>query len=141
MRRIDPSTGLSASEDETVYALASRPQEDESGIPRLQIRPLVWSANDWPLAGRPYDGPPSSTGGTPDVLGNWGHSVDFAVPYQIQFAADGTIKRCNSDRTWSLNGTQLTLQWPSADGSGTTQVDECVVSSEGPGTSAGTRMT
>ena len=225
MRRIDPATGFPSSEDETVYALASRPQEaaveapfiiarggfyylfvsfdsccdgaastykimvgrseqitgpyvDRAGrdlmqgggtlvlegygrirgpghnavltegnqhylvhhfydaettdaLPTLQIRPLVWSADDWPLAGQPFDGAPSSPGGTPDVVGDWGHSVDFDVPYQIQFMSDGTIERCNGNGTWSLSGNQLTLQWPPPSGSGETQVDACIVSSDG----------
>ena len=79
----------------------------------------------------PYDGPPSPAGDTPDVVGDWGHSVDFMVPYQIAFKADGTIERCNANGTWTLSGNQLTLQWPPASGSGETQVDACIVAADG----------
>jgi hypothetical protein len=62
-------------------------------------------------------------------VGRWGHSVDFALPYQIELLADGRIERCNREGTWSLSGTTLTLQWTTA--SGGTQVERVTVSSDG----------
>ena len=31
---------------------------DQNAIPTLQIRPLTWDKEDWPIAGEPYAGPP-----------------------------------------------------------------------------------
>jgi arabinan endo-1,5-alpha-L-arabinosidase len=101
------------------------------GIPRLQIRQLIWADDGWPLAGEPdseiwsKDRPPSRN----NVVGKWEHSVNYGPPVTIELLPDGTIGG-NSNTRWSLQGLKLVLRWPRADAPGGVWIDNCMVSSE-----------
>jgi arabinan endo-1,5-alpha-L-arabinosidase len=103
---------------------------DENGIPKLQIRPLVWSDDLWPLAGEPLAGPPAPSTAEP-VAGLWAHSVDFGAPGQIFLEPGGTINAEAGPDTWTLQSPSLTLRWPRADAPGGAWIDSCVLSGDG----------
>jgi len=101
-----------------------------NGAPRLQVRPLVFAADGWPLAGEPLSAPPAEVVPAP-VAGNWGHSVDFGAESQITLLSSGKINQAGSQDTWSLQGSTLTLKWPRPDAPGGAWVDSCVLSGDG----------
>ncbi len=104
---------------------------EDGGVPKLQIRPLLWDAEGWPLAGEPYAGGAFPVAETPpDVVGTWGHAVGALPPFQITLTADGRIERCNGGGTWSLDGQTLTLRWTDADGAAAS-TEVVMVSPEG----------
>jgi len=86
---------------------------DANGVPKLQVRSLLWGDDGWPLAGEPYDGdfPTEPAGSTPTVTGKWAHSVDKGPPYEIEVKAGGMLERCRGEGSWSQDGTSLTLNW------------------------------
>lgn len=106
---------------------------DNDGIPTLQIRPLVWAHDDWPLAGEPIKSgsisksPLRST----EVAGRWRHSVNFGAGREITFLANGKINRPDAANTWNLNGRTLCLRWPRPDGPQGVWVDECYLNASG----------
>ena len=66
-------------EDERDWLVHHCYDAEDEGIPRLQIRPLLWADDGWPLAGEPDQSPLASEGATADALlqGAWEHSVNF----------------------------------------------------------------
>jgi len=88
---------------------------DASGVPKLQVRSLLWDQDGWPLAGEPYDGqfPTDPQGTTPVATGKWAHSIDSNPPFEIDIEAGGAVSRCHGDGSWSQSGRTLTLNWTS----------------------------
>lgn len=61
------------------------------GLPRLQIRELLWSADGWPLPGLPVEFPhPDGTASTLKP-GVWTLQRDFGEPVGARLSADGTL--------------------------------------------------
>lgn len=102
------------------------------GIPRLQIRQLIWADDGWLLAAEPGSGkwskdhPPRRN----DLVGEWEHSVNFGPADTIELLSNGTI-RGHENAQWSLQGSKLILRWPRADAPGGVWIDNCLVSSDG----------
>ncbi len=102
------------------------------GIPRLQIRQLIWAEDGWPLAAEPTSGIWSKdrSPSPKDVVGEWEHSVNFGPPDKIKLLANGTIAGHNNAQ-WSLRGSNLILRWPRGDTPGGVWIDNCLTSSDG----------
>lgn len=101
----------------------------DGGVPKLQIRPLLFDAQGWPLAGAPYEDDGDFPAPSPSVVGTWGHSVGFAPPFEIQVLEGGRVERCRAEGTWSLQGSELTLEWTLAGGD--QQSEHVIVSGNG----------
>ena len=67
---------------------------NESGRAKLQIRPLVWAGDGWPLAGEPLSRPPSDPMAS-FPAGTWDHSVDFVLPDTIRLFSNGRLQDPN----------------------------------------------
>jgi arabinan endo-1,5-alpha-L-arabinosidase len=116
-------------EGNTDYLVHHFYDAENGGRPALQIRPLVWGKDGWPLAGEPIQAEmkkPDKKG----VVGNWQHSVNFDTGDTISLLPEGTINR-GTRNTWRLRGSSLELRWYRDDAPGGVSVDDCFVSSDG----------
>ena len=106
--------------------------ESNGGLPTLQIRPMLWASDDWPVVGEP---------GIPEALtkplvkanmsGKYEHSVDYGKGDSISLLASGKINKDDGRATWLLQNGQLQLRWPRNDAPRGAWVDECFVSPNG----------
>lgn len=108
----------------------------ENGVPTLQIRPLIWGYDGFPLAGEPITETVTKPLATPDLVkqltaGEWQHSVNFDEPIRIRFLPGGTINTADSVTTWTIKGRNLTLYWARADAPDGVWVDMCVMAADG----------
>jgi arabinan endo-1,5-alpha-L-arabinosidase len=95
------------------------------GVPTLQVRPLAWDTDGWPLAGEPITRPPGTAVVARAPEGHWTVTTDFRQPTRIKLAADGTVRPAG---TWKLKGSTLTVQ--TTGGAGPTA---CVYADDGDG--------
>ena len=104
---------------------------DNRGAPTLQVRPLLWAEDGWPLAGEPYAGAEldEKTGMGHQITGVWQHSVDFRPGARITLSPDGRIGQ--GPASWSLAGSALSLRWPRQDAPNQVRVDRCILSGDG----------
>lgn len=94
----------------------------------LQVRPIFWATDGWPLAGEVIlETPPAA----PQPLeGWWSHRVGFGDVHRILFRGDGTLSsRSGARGTWKLDGKTLTMNWPRPEGGDA--VDVCVLHPDG----------
>lgn len=97
---------------------------NENGVPKLQIRPLAWSEDGWPVAGHPIasmadDAPPAGL----DVTGSWAYAREGNAPTRIQLLAGGRLERCDGSGTWSYAAPWLRLTWTDANAAAGSRVD------------------
>jgi arabinan endo-1,5-alpha-L-arabinosidase len=102
---------------------------ENSGLCTLQIRPLIWAKDGWPLAGEPIQ-KETKKPDTKGVAGSWQHSVNFDTGDTISLLPEGTINR-NTRNTWRLSGSNLQLRWYRDHAPGGVRVDDCFVSPDG----------
>ncbi len=104
---------------------------DDRGLPKLQVRRLVWGTDGWPLAGEVVDATttdprlvvsPVNPRITPS---RWSYSSNFGIPRLIKLQADGTIADDIARATWRQDGRTLTLDW------GAGMRDECIIAPDG----------
>jgi arabinan endo-1,5-alpha-L-arabinosidase len=100
-----------------------------AGLCTLQIRPLIWAKDAWPLAGEPIQAETKKSD-KKGLFGNWHHMVNFDTGDIISLLPDGTINR-GTRNTWRLRGSSLQLRWRRDDAPGGVWVDDCFVSSDG----------
>ncbi len=105
----------------------------ERGVPTLQIRPLIWARDGWPLVGEPI----STAALAPrplksdDLLGTWRQSVDFGAEAYHEFLPEGRMNSAVDRAVWSYDKGSLELRWPAPDAPNGTWVDTCYVSPDG----------
>lgn len=100
----------------------------DNGSPTLQIRPLLWTRDGWPVAGEPEIFGDRKKTAVP-VAGRWKHSVDFGKEMHLDLLANGRIK--DSAGRWSARGSILEIRWPHADAPMGAWRDECILSPDG----------
>ncbi|MBN1851070.1 MAG: arabinan endo-1,5-alpha-L-arabinosidase, partial [Pirellulales bacterium] len=82
----------------------------------LQIRPLYWQENGWPVAGEPialtHDKPTVEIT-EKTILGTWRHSMDYneGDARLITLEPGGTIRNASEGSSWKLNGNRLQFRW------------------------------
>ncbi len=103
------------------------------GAPTLQVRPLLWSADGWPVAGEPLTAPATTRPALrpDDLLGAWRHSVNFGAEEYIELHPGGRMNAAVMGATWSLDGKLLRLRWPMDNAPGGAWVDTCFIAPDG----------
>lgn len=82
------------------------------GTPTLQIRPLLWDDDGWPLAGLTYDGStPGPPPADPDLTGEWGYWAGSDQPRRVELRAGGVAVACDGEGTWSYDAPMVTVTW------------------------------
>ncbi len=79
------------------------------GRPILQVRPLLWSDDGWPLAGEPDVSLPQPT--PADLTGTWDCWIDYVPQEALILATDGTITK-RKEATWRVTGSRIELTFP-----------------------------
>jgi arabinan endo-1,5-alpha-L-arabinosidase len=102
---------------------------DNNGKPALQVRPIVWTSDGWPLAGEPVPYGPAVK--DLSLVGEWDHYVGETKVGTIALLKNGHIGKPYENATWSLDGNSLKLTWPRSDAPGRTWTDECLVGRDG----------
>lgn len=120
-------------EEEGAYLLVHHfYDEQDFGTPHLQIRPLLWDDEDWPLAGRPYDGvPPGPPPSDPQLVGRWGYWLGAEVARAVELEASGVARACGGGGSWSYDAPMLTVEWDSIGVSGRPRVDRSILAADG----------
>jgi len=104
---------------------------NDEGTPTMQIRPLTWDADGWPIAGKPLGSPAGNTSGdqrptqepsagksSPAGPGQvWEWQVSGQEPFKLWIYANGTIGRApdqapDPNFTWARSGKKITIRWP-----------------------------
>jgi arabinan endo-1,5-alpha-L-arabinosidase len=106
----------------------------DGGTPTLQIRPLLWGSDGWPLAGDPFDGtPPAPPPADVSLAARWGYGREGAAPVRIQLHADGRLQHCGGEGTWSFESPELVLHWNPTRPGGSGRRETAIVSATGDG--------
>ncbi|UCG15326.1 MAG: arabinan endo-1,5-alpha-L-arabinosidase [Phycisphaerales bacterium] len=103
-----------------------------NGTPTMQIRPLIWGRDGWPVVGEPIAPrlpmPPLQAS---DLLGAWKHSVNFGAEDYLEFLPQGRMNSAVDQATWSLDGALLKLRWPDPAAPGGAWIDTCHLAPDG----------
>jgi arabinan endo-1,5-alpha-L-arabinosidase len=108
---------------------------NQNGVPRLSVRPVVWSDDGWPLLGEMLSGPVQNVRKLrakelqESLPGIWEHSVAFGKSDRLRFLPGGRMEGGNA--SWNLQGTKLTLRFPDRRAPGGTWVNHCTLSDDG----------
>ncbi len=110
------------------------------GLRTLQVRPLIWGPNGWPVVGEPL-ADPVDTSAAPttrprplqadDLHGIWRHAMDFRAETYHVLLPDGRIKSPADGATWSLENGFLELRWPDPNAPGRAWIDQCHLAPDG----------
>lgn len=103
---------------------------DVWGMPTLQVRPIVWDADGWPLPGESWSGPVAEVA-SPNVVGKWFFSVDFSDWEPTDIFADGTVRAPRHTGTWSRQEHRLSFVWPDPTAPGGAWTDTALLSPDG----------
>jgi len=103
------------------------------GTPTMQIRPLLWGSDGWPLAGEPIAASPATQRRphAANILGIWRHSVNFGAEDYFELLPGGRMRAAASDATWKLEGSTLRLRWPQPGAPGGAMIDTCIIAPDG----------
>jgi len=102
-------------------------------VAHLQIRPLLWDDEGWPLAGPSYDGtPPGPPPANPSLAGLWSYRTGDGPLYDMELRDDSSVVSCRGagEGTWSYAAPMLTIDWTSAPGAGA-RTDRSILSADG----------
>ena len=80
--------------------------------PQLQIRPLIWGEDGWPLPGLPVG---SHLPKQDSINGDWTFQVDFGRIEDMTIKSDHTVELGRQKGTWKLEGKSLQFRWPKLD--------------------------
>ena len=86
------------------------------GLPRVQVREMIWSEDGWPVPGLPMEYlADHKMESHKTVMGKWVHQADFAGVDEVVLKGDGTLTSGDQTGLWSVVGDSLTLKWPKRD--------------------------
>lgn len=99
----------------------------------LQIRPLLWTSEGWPVAAEPLTKAPGRTTKlkSSDILGKWEHLVNYKVESIVSILPDGKLNSLDGDERWTLDGNTLIMHWPNKDAPNGAWLDELHVAADG----------
>jgi arabinan endo-1,5-alpha-L-arabinosidase len=104
------------------------------GIPTMQIRPILWAADGWPVVGEPVGESATTQPHAPtaaDVQGVWSHSVNFRADEYIDLRPGGRMESPVRGSTWSLEGSVLRIRWPIREAPDGFWTDTCTILPDG----------
>ncbi|MHB8636600.1 MAG: arabinan endo-1,5-alpha-L-arabinosidase [Fimbriimonadaceae bacterium] len=104
------------------------------GVPTLQVRELLWTADGWPAPGLPITPETIALAAHPvsSPVGDWLQQVDFGWVAPLSIHADGTCTLGKTEYgTWTLSGNHLQFRWPKVGLPGDTWIDDVQVASGG----------
>jgi len=92
----------------------------------LQIRPLLWTSEGWPVAAEPLTkGPGKTIKLKPsDILGKWNHLVNYEIQSTVTILPDGKLNSPDSDDRWTFDGNTLIMHWTDKDAPNAAWLDE-----------------
>jgi arabinan endo-1,5-alpha-L-arabinosidase len=96
----------------------------------LQVRPLYWTAEGWPMVGEPLGETGASLVEAPtSPAGAWLHSVDYddTGARRIVLRSDGAIGAADSPNTWVATESGIALQWRSDSAPGGAWTDDVIL--------------
>ncbi|MBL7153371.1 MAG: arabinan endo-1,5-alpha-L-arabinosidase [Phycisphaerae bacterium] len=99
----------------------------------LQIRPLLWTSEGWPVAAEPLTDPPGKTTDLKpfDLLGKWKHLVNYEIESTVTILPDGRLNSPDADERWTLDGDALIMHWTDKDAPNGVWLDELYVAPDG----------
>lgn len=103
------------------------------GVPTMQIRPLIWARDGWPVVGEPVNRStfaPRSLQAA-DLVGLWRISVEFGADAYHEMLPEGRMNSAVDRVAWSLDGGILQLRWPDPGAPGGAWIDACHVAPDG----------
>jgi arabinan endo-1,5-alpha-L-arabinosidase len=88
---------------------------DMWGLPTLQVRELLWSADGWPLPGLPIgcDEQLAKARKHANLAGTWILQTDFANPMDLELKSNGDAVCEGVTGKWSVTGEEADITWPS----------------------------
>ena len=102
------------------------------GLPRLQVRELLWSTDGWPLPGLPIEFTnEKKISERKSLAGKWIHQADFADTEEITLVPDGSIVAGKRTGKWEVKGELLIMKWPKLENKNEIWVDQLQVSYKG----------
>jgi len=100
------------------------------GARTLQVRPVFWDDEGWPLAGEPVG--TGAAAGPAKPEGRWSYSLDFAEPLEIRLEEGGRIGLPGSRASWKVEADRIILTWPrSGDDGRAPLVERCFLGPDG----------
>jgi len=76
----------------------------------LQVRPMFWDSDGWPLVGEPITQYPSAAATA--LPGTWVHQTGWSNTTYFTYSANGTfLTSSGKNGTWQTNSSRLTLTW------------------------------
>jgi arabinan endo-1,5-alpha-L-arabinosidase len=90
----------------------------------LQVRPMFWSEDGWPLVGEVLTRPHELR--DPKMEGTWIHQVAWQDAPRVEFCKDGSLRdRRGAQGRWECHGRILHVHWSSG------QTEKCFVHPDG----------
>jgi arabinan endo-1,5-alpha-L-arabinosidase len=81
----------------------------------LQVRPMYWPDDGWPVVGDVLCGPAKPGPRAParaDIVGRWTQWIDYASESSLAFSDDGKVTSGQRNGTWELRDSTLVVTWP-----------------------------
>jgi arabinan endo-1,5-alpha-L-arabinosidase len=100
----------------------------------LQVRPIYWDENGWPVVGEPLAGKqdgPAAQAVARGPVGKWRHRVNYGEAVDLEFLADGTIRGGADNGQWQQSGERLVLRWKDAQAPNGFWIDNVVLEAGG----------
>ena len=103
------------------------------GMPTMQIRPLIFAEDGWPLVGEPLteQAATSKKLGSDALIGTWIHTVNFGAGDYIQLKAQGKINSTSDPANWTYESGRLLLHWTRLDTPDRPWYDTCYLLGDG----------
>jgi arabinan endo-1,5-alpha-L-arabinosidase len=105
---------------------------ERDGADMLQVRPLLWLEDGWPVAADPASRGAWGAGTGPRPMGRWRHSADYRPESVIEIVSGGVLRSHHPGDRWRLEGgRRLFMNWPRPEAPGGTWEDLCRLSGDG----------
>ena len=65
---------------------------DDNGRAKVQVRPVLWTPDNWPLPGEPIAAATTQRAPPATLSGRWLVATDFTEPFAVELSLDGSTK-------------------------------------------------
>lgn len=99
----------------------------------LQIRPMLWTSQGWPVVAEPLTDPPGKKARLKpsDILGKWNHLVNYKIESTVNILPEGRLNSPDSDDRWTIDGNTLIMHWTDKDAPNAAWLDEIHLAADG----------